>query len=290
MPSTDVAVYMAAAYFRLDENRFYIPVSLVVPGSQIPFTKGGDKDKATLDVIGVVQDEVKRPVSSVRETVKLALDAAQQVQRKNVQYTTGFILTPGKYHFKFVVRENEGGKIGSFETDFVVPDMRKVPLKMSSVVLASQRQENTRKSQNPLVRDGSELIPNIAHVFTPAQHLYLFYEVYEPAKDKGPGQADARDKAAAVKNPIHLLTSILFFNGKVKAFETPLVEARQLNAPERKAAVFQFDVPLAQLKPGFYTCQVNVIDDAGGTFSFPRLPILVREQGSAPAQTASGNQ
>jgi VWFA-related protein len=290
LSSTDVAVYMAAAYFRMDEGRFYIPVSLVVPGSQIPFTKGGDQDKAkaTLDVIGRVQDELKRPVSSVRETVKLALDAAQEVQRKNVQYTTGFILPTGKYHFKFVVRENEGGKIGSFETDFIVPDIRKAPLKMSSVLLASQRRENNKKSQNPLVRDGSELIPNIAHVFTPDQHLYLFYEVYDPAKDKAQNPADAKDKTAGIKNPVHLLTNIQFFNGKIKAFETPLVEARQLNAPERKAAVFQFDLPLAQIKPGFYTCQVNVIDDAGGTFSFPRLPILVREKPASPAQAATG--
>jgi VWFA-related protein len=306
LSSTDVAVYMAAAYFRMDENRFYVPVSLVVPGSQIPFTKGGDKDKATLDVIGQVLDELKRPVSSVRETVKLSLDASQQVpgsparagfgsarvgvevQRKNVQYTTGFVLTPGRYHFKFVVRENEGGKIGSFETDFIVPEIKKAPLRMSSVVLASQRQENNRKSQNPLVRDGIELIPNIAHVFTPDQHLYLLYEVYDPAKDKTPAPADEKNKPAPVKNPIHLLTSIQFFNGKVKAFETSLVEARQLNVPERKAAVFQFDVPLAQLKPGLYTCQVNVIDDAGGTFSFPRLPILIREK-PVLQQQASGN-
>src|SRR5207244_7944061 len=98
---------------------------------------------------------------------------------------------------------------------------------------------------------------------------------------------DAKEKAPAVKNPIHVLTSIQFFNGKIKTFETPLIEARQLNAPERKAAVFQFDVPLAQLKPGLYTCQVNVIDDAGGTFSFPRLPILVREKSTAPAQPAT---
>jgi hypothetical protein len=67
------------------------------------------------------------------------------------------------------------------------------------------------------------------------------------------------------------------------------VEARQLNAPERKAAVFQFDVPLTQLKPGFYTCQVNVIDDAGGTFSFPRLPILIREKPVVQQQAAGGN-
>ena len=115
------------------------------------------------------------------------------------------------------------------------------------------------------------------------------YEVYEPAKDKTPETpvADSKEKVSAIKNPIHLLTSIQFFNGKIKTYETPLVEARQLNAPERKAAVFQFDVPLAQLKPGLYTCQVNVIDDAGGTFSFPRLPILVREKPAMPATTAA---
>jgi VWFA-related protein len=288
LPDTDVAVYMAASYFRMDDRRFYVPVALVVPGSQIPFTKGGDKDKASLDISGEVLDELRRPVGSVRETVKLALDASQEVRRKNVQYSTGFLLMAGKYHFKFVVRENQSGRLGSFETDFVVPDIKKAPLKMSSVVLASQRQPSTRKTQNPLVRDGSELVPNIAHVFTPDQHLYFFYEVYDPAKEKEPVPAlEAKEKAAPLKNPIHVMTSIQFFNGKVKAFETPLIEARQLNAPERKAAVFQFDVPLAQLKPGLYTCQVNVIDDAGGTFVFPRLPILVREK-TGPASVAAG--
>jgi hypothetical protein len=133
------------------------------------------------------------------------------------------------------------------------------------------------------------VVPNIAHVFSPDQHLYLFYEVYDPARDKSPPQPEAKekDKTQQMKNPIHVLTSIVFFfNGKIKTYETPLIEARQLNAPERKAAVFQFDVPLAQLKPGLYTCQVSVIDDAGGTFSFPRLPILVRER-SQSATTAS---
>jgi VWFA-related protein len=284
LPNTDVALYMSASYFRMDDRRFYVPVALVVPGSQIPFTKGGDKDKASLDVIGEVLDELKRPVGSVRETVKLSLDASQEVRRKNVQYSTGFLLSPGKYHFKFVVRENQSGRLGSFETDFVVPDIKKAPLKMSSVVLASQRQPATRKTQNPLVRDGNELVPNIAHVFTPEQHLYFFYEVYDPAKEKAPEPSpEAKEKTAPVKNPIHVMTSIQFFNGKIKAFETPLIEARQLNAPERKAAVFQFDVSVAQLKPGLYTCQINVIDDAGGTFVFPRLPILVREKaGTAP--------
>ena len=60
-----------------------------------------------------------------------------------------------------------------------------------------------------------------------------------------------------------------------------LCEADQINAPDRHAAVFRLDVPLTQLKPGFYTCQVNVIDDAAGQFRFPRLALLVREQPSS---------
>jgi len=28
-------------YFRLSENSYFVPVSLIVPGSQIPFVKGG---------------------------------------------------------------------------------------------------------------------------------------------------------------------------------------------------------------------------------------------------------
>jgi hypothetical protein len=261
-------VYLATGYFRLASNKFFVPISLVVPGSEIPFTHGGDQDKATLDVIGAVTDENKRPITSLRDTVKFNVRGSQDVRRKNVQYNSGFVLPAGKYHLKFVVRENQSGRLGSFETDLVVPELKTAPLKMSSVVLASQLQPAAKhRSDNPLVRDGSELIPNVTHVFSSGQHLYLYYEVYDPARQQ------AKEKQPGIR----LLTNVAFFSGKVKTYETPLVEAQQLNVPDRKAAVFQLDVPLTSLKPGFYTCQVNVIDDAAGRFIFPRLALLVRQ-------------
>ncbi len=278
LSTTDLPVYLSAAYFRIADRRFYVPVSLVVPGSQIPFTRNNDQDKATLDVLGIVTDTDKRPVGQIRDTVKLSVNTSQLVQRKNVQYNSGFVLPPGQYHLKFVVRENQSGRLGSFETDITVPDLKTVPdktVKMSSIVLASQLQTNAkRKTENPLVRDGSEVIPNVTHVFSAGQHLYFYYEVYEP----GHTTTNADAKANLANSPaIHLLTNVAFFQGKTKAYETPLVESEQLNAPDRKAAIFQLDVPLTQLKPGFYTCQVNVIDDAAGQFRFPRLALLVRE-------------
>ncbi|MFZ3213486.1 MAG: VWA domain-containing protein [Terriglobales bacterium] len=272
LPTTDLPVYLATGYFRLADNKFFVPISLVVPGSQIPFTRGGDQDRATLDLIGAVKDSSnKRPITTLRDTVKYNVAGSQEVRRKNVQYNSGFVLPAGKYHLKFVVRENQSGRLGSFETDLIVPELKTVPLKMSSVVLASQLQPAPkRRNESPLIRDGSELIPNVTHVFSSGQHLYLYYEVYDPARQ-------AAGKTAEKQPEIRLLTNVAFFSGKIKTYETPLVEAQQLNAPDRKAAVFQLDVPLTSLKPGFYTCQVNVIDDAAGRFTFPRLALLVRQ-------------
>ncbi|MHB1701672.1 MAG: VWA domain-containing protein [Acidobacteriaceae bacterium] len=284
--ATDVAVYMEALYFRLADNKFFVPVSLIVPGSQIPFVKGGSSDKATLDVIGMVKNGENIQVGYVRDTVKLAVDQSQQVRRKNIQYTTGFTLAPGKYHLKFVVRENQTGAMGSFETDLQVPDMKKTPLKLSSIVVSSQRVPDTKKSVSPLVHDGLQWVPNVPHVFRQDQHLYFLYEVYNPAPEKqaasSPQAANAdagkrRKKGAAAPSlPVRVLTSIEFLSGSSKVYETPLVVANAINTPERDAVAFQFDVPLDKLKTGLYTCQINVIDDAGGTFSFPRIALLIQ--------------
>ena len=85
------------------------------------------------------------------------------------------------------------------------------------------------------------------------------------------------------KAGIHLLTNVSFFSGKSKVFESSTVELTELNARDRKAGVFQLDLPLTPLKPGFYTCQVNVIDDASGVFVFPRLALLIRPDSSSAA-------
>ena len=89
LSQTDVAVYAGASYFRQDDSHYYLSVSLVIPGSQIPFVQAKDKDNATIDVIGEARTaDSKFAIGHQRDTVKLALDSAQQVRHKNVQYNT----------------------------------------------------------------------------------------------------------------------------------------------------------------------------------------------------------
>src|SRR5229473_3396053 len=306
LPQVDVPLYAGTAFFRKDDSHYYLSVSLVVPGSQIPFVTEKEKDNATIDIIGEALGGGKFRVGQLRDTVKLAVESTQQVRRKNVQYNTGFVLAPGSYHLKFIIRENQTGRIGSFETDVQIPDLRKTPLKMSSVVLSSLRAPVTGKKTgaNPLVRDQMELVPNITHVFTPDQHLYLQYEVYDAAKGKNPAPAAVvgqsggqnRDQNGAAKDApppkpakdsIRVFTSIEFLQGATKIYESKPVVANEVTAPDRKAVIFQMDLPLQALKPGLYLCQVNVIDDVAGSFSFPRFPLLIRDTApSAPNKAA----
>ncbi len=271
LSSTDLSAYVAPAFFRVSDTSFFVPISVVVPGYQLPFAPTTDKNKATLDILGLVLDEKKRPVGRIRDTMKLAVTNVDELKHKTVQYETGLDLAPGKYHAKVVVRENQNGTMGSYETDIIVPDPKKdtAGVKLSSVVIGTQLQPgaNSRNTvRNPLVRNGQELVPNVTHVVSTGQHLYFYYEVYDPAHANPQQQQNVK-----------LLTSIAFFKGRVRAFETPMVETTELTAPDRKAAVFQFDVPAASLQPGVYTCQVNVIDDVAGTFTFPRMQLLVRK-------------
>lgn len=302
LPQTDVAVYAGASYFRQDDSHYYLAVSIVVPGSQIPFVQAKDKDNATINIIGEVRSGGKFRVGQLRDTVKLALDSSQQVRRKNVQYNTGFVLAPGSYHLKFIVRENQTGRMGSFETDVQVPDLRKSPLRMSSVVLSSLRVPATGKKRDalqPLIQDQTELVPNITHVFTQDQHLYLQYEIYDAAHAKSSANVNSAQPAANVaaktepqkgaRGAVRVLTSIEFLQGNLKVYESKPIVASELTAADRKAVVFHIDLPLQSLKPGLYTCQVNVVDDVAGNFAFPRWPVLIKPAAaSAPASSASG--
>jgi hypothetical protein len=116
-------------------------------------------------------------------------------------------------------------------------------------------------SENPTDIAPNVLRPGSGPVVSRAQNLYFYYEVYDPAQDAG--MPDVR-------------TSLTFYRGKVKVFETPTLDRTKIDATDRHAAVFQFEVPGGSLTPGLYTCQVNIVDEVAGQFVFPRIELYVR--------------
>jgi VWFA-related protein len=256
--ATDVPVFVTAGWFRLAPDRYFVPISLAVPGSAVPESKA----QTTLDVAGFIRDERGFPVGRIRDTLTVPPASAGTLASRQVLYQTSVTLPPGRFSVKVVVRENADGLMGTFETPVVVPDLKRAPMKVSSVILGTQLETvKAKKTADPLIRDGVELVPNITHIVGRDQTLYFYYEVYDPA---------ALDGAPRIR------TSLAFYRGKVKVFETPVVERTKTDAGDRHVAAFQLEIPADSLKPGFYTCQVNLIDEVAGTFTFPRLEMYVR--------------
>jgi len=261
-----VPLFVTAGWFRMAADRYYVPVSISVPGSAIPTQppKPQEKapDKITLDIAGYIRDERNAPVGRIRDTMTVPPASADGLSARQVLYQTGVTLPPGRFSIKVVVRENSTGQMGTFETKLVVPELKQAPVKLSSVVLSTQLQPaGARKSASPLIRDGVELVPNLTHIVSRGQKLYFYYEVYDPAQDAGMPQ---------------VRTSLAFYRGRVKVFETPVVERTSIDAADRHAEVFQFEVPAASFRPGLYTCQINVVDEVSSKFAFPRIEMYVR--------------
>ena len=261
--ATDLPVMAASGYFRLAPDRYFVPLAVVVPGSAVPLPPDKDKDKLALDVLGLVTDEQGRPVGRIRQTLQLPPGSVGSLASHQILYQSSVTLPPGRFSLKVVVRENTSGLLGSFEAPVIVPELKHAPFKVSSIGFGTQVQAAPSKSsENPLVHDGEQLVPNVTHVVGRDQRMFFFYEVYDPA-------------TAASTTP-DVRTSLAFYKGRIKVYETPMVERERLDDTSRRAAVFRLEVPAATFAPGVYTCQVNIIDAAASTFAFPRLTLLLK--------------
>jgi VWFA-related protein len=293
-PVTDLPIAVEVDYFRLAKDEYFVPVSVKIPGSALSFRSKGLKAATELDFIAEVRDARRRVASVVRDTIPLKLDdaTAGRVGRKQIQYDTGLTLAPGKYTLRFVARENGEGKVGTFETPFTIPDLSAGnALRLSSVILSNQRKalkeqiatvKNDKKllAENPLIdRSGRKIMPNVTRVFRSGQNLFVYLEVYDPVMPENP----SRDRRVA-----SVAANLALFSGTHKVMETPQVRVNRLDSKRDNVLPMRLTIPFNDLKPGQYTCQVNVIDELGRKFAFPRTPLFVMAAedvgAGAPAQ------
>jgi len=275
-PLTDLSLSGELDYFRLARDRYFVPFSVKIPGAEIALAKSKGKAQTEFEFIGQVRDDHSKLAGVVRDgiQIKLAEQTAAQLSSHPIAYSTGFTLAPGKYTLKFLARENETGKMGTYETKFVVPDLapdQPGTLKTSSVIWSSQRQPVKESiasvskqkilESDPLVQDGQKLVPSITHVFRKDQNLFVYMEVYDPGVDAG-----QKPSVAA---------TLSFYRGKTKSFESTPVRLDSFLPKRGQTLPVQFQAPLAQLAAGRYTCQVNLIDENGRRFAFQRTEIVV---------------
>ena len=197
-PITELTIAMEVGYFQLNRAEYFTPVVVKIPGSELALAKKGGAEHTLLDFIGEIKDEFGTTVSNVRDKVdvKLSDETAAELAKRPIEYDTGFTLLPGKYTIKFLARDAETGRIGTYQSAFMIPNLNKEEkrIAISSVVLSSQRVDmrdalfnaakdkdkaQIQQSVNPLVQDGTKLIPSVTRVFTQNQDMYVYLQAYQ---------------------------------------------------------------------------------------------------------------
>jgi VWFA-related protein len=280
-PQTDLPLALEADYFRISPVAYFVPVSVKIPGSVIALAEKRGGGETEFDFVGQVIDERKHIVAKVRDYIKIKLGAGdtERLSTRNFHYDAGFTLAPGRYRIQFLVRENQSGKMGTFDARFVVPDLAadSMLLKTSSVIWSNQREAikaavgaaekapRRQTSADPLILGDEKIVPNITKVFRRSQNMYITFDVYDALPD--PDNPRARRVAV----------SMSLFNQKgQKAFEAGPLKATQVVSTRPNAVPVQLLVPLKTLAPGHYTCQINVMDEVGRKFAFPRAAMVVQ--------------
>ncbi len=274
-PITELTIAMEVDYFQLNRAEYFTPVVVKIPGSELALAKRGGAEHTLLDFIGEIKDDFGTTVSNVRDKVdvKLSDATAAELAKRPIQYHTGFTLLPGKYKIKFLARDAETGRIGTYETPFVIPNLNKEEqrIAISSVVLSSQRvdfkdalynaakDKGQTESVNPLVQEGQELIPSVTRVFSKAHDLYVYLQAYQ--------------QQAPSANP--LVAFVTFYRGQTKAFETPPLQVTEALNNRLKTTPLKFDLSLAKLPPGEYNCQVTILDPTSQKAAFWQAPVML---------------
>ena len=273
-PVTDISIAMEVNYFQLNSAEYFVPVAVKIPGSELALARRRGAPRTVIDLIGEVKDDFGITVQNVRDKldIKLSDDTAAQLATRPLLYETGFTLLPGKYVIKLLARDDETGRIGTYQASFAVPnlnrELQRVP--MSTVVLSSQRvalsdalysvkQKTAAEAANPLVHDGQKLVPSVTRVFSKSRELYVFAQAYQ--------------RGSTTTQP--LMAFVSFYRGDVKAFETaPMMVTEGLDL-KTKAVPLRFSVPLDDFATGRYDCQVTIIDPTAEKIAFWRAPIVI---------------
>jgi len=275
-PITELTIAMEIDYFQLNRAEYFVPLVVKIPGRELALVKRGGGERTLIDFIGEIKDDYGSTISNVRDKVdiKLTNETAAELAKKPIEYDAGFTLLPGKYSIKFLARDSETGRIGTYQTTFTIPNLNKEEKRVaiSSVVLSSQRvplqdalynaikdKQKRGETANPLVEEGEKLIPSVTRVFSRTREMYVYLQAYE--------------QGAETTRP--LVAFVSFYRPDGKALETPPVKLTESWNNRLKTMPLQFNIPLNSLAPGEYQCQVNVIDPSGGKAAFWQAPVVI---------------
>ncbi len=294
-PEVDLPIAVETGMFRISDQQAYVPIAAKLSSTALDWAKKHSRREAQFDFAAEVRAVPSGLiVAQLRDTITVHLDEQryQQVSRTDLVYQGGVVLAPGNYRLKFLAREDESGKIGTFEEPLNISARPAARMTLSSVLLSSQLVPAEKSSEvrtqaegmrarmvsSPIEVQGEKIIPSVTRFFNQGQTLYIFFQAYYPEKASKSTPFDART----------LRGGLVFFRNGVQVNATPLLAPAEIDAHSHTAS-FRISLPLAKLPKGRYTVQAVAIAAGTQQAAFGRSYFALEQAPTVPASPAAPN-
>ena len=258
---------LQAPFFYTSANSARMNVAVDVPTEAVKFDKKKGKYHGLLNILGVVYRPDGGVAARFSDTLKFDFDDKKSMEAWQempmIHYEKDVEGVPGKYTLKLAV-SSSANSFAKLELPIAIDPYDGQKLSLSALAFSTSMRKISQadasvdsamsEDRTPLIVGGLQLFPSARTTFKKSETVALYAEVYAPALN-----AAEMPKDFATVVQMRLLDAK---TGQVK-IDSGLMRQRELRAGNPVIPV-ALKVPVDQLAPGDYICELMGADVLGG--------------------------
>ena len=239
-------------YFRLNQSRSIVPLTLELENKNLMFTAEGDRHFARVAVYGIVTSLTNRVVTEFEDDLVASVSPEQLaagVLGRSLYQKLIVLENRGRYKLDLVVKDLSSGNTGVHRQVLVPPPVEEEKLTASSLLLSDfVRLLDEHKDDQMFVLGDVWIRPSLEKKFPASRPMALYLQIYNSGFDQ-----------ANLNPALDLTYQILDWEGKVAWQSSESSgESIQFSSGQRVVLLKKLDISL--LSPGRYTVRLDVHD------------------------------
>lgn len=170
-------------FFRGERGQVAVAYSVGVPAGKMPVKREKDRVTVDLKIAARAEDLARLQMPPVTEQAIHVGMKAEELEKAHAdpvamfQFPGRMLLSPGKYEWKAVVRDERDGTVGSYESVIDVPDLTGA-ISPSSLLLTNQRIPKRKVDATGVTAGAHEYVQQPVNVFRRGQMVFAVYDLY----------------------------------------------------------------------------------------------------------------
>ena len=237
-------------YFRLDENRVLVPITMLVEDKYMTFEREGDIHVARLAVYGIITSMTNRIVTEFHHDLSVSRrNTDKKINQRSMYQKIVPLEKKMRYKLDLVVKDLNSGIVGVVKKALIPPGYTRETLSGSSLILSDfiRQLDDAPERDQMFVLGDIWIRPSMDKLFSTTKPLGVYLQLYNVAIDQTSYSPSLSVNYRITKNDTILKTISDDIGNSIHFF-----------SDQRVVLISQFE--LKDLPPGKYRIEIEAWD------------------------------